>query len=366
MTLYSVASIFFIISTQVQMASAGEQERIAPAPHVAVAKVTEAEQVETRRYTGHVISAASVDLVARVAGEITEVGFQEGDFVQQGQVLYTLDPVRYEAEVRNVQARIEENRARLAYAEKSFNRSSELYTQKAASKDIMDNSESEYHAVRATLLAAEAQLVTAMDDLENARIVAPISGKIGLTNYTRGNYISLSSGSLATIIQTDPLRVGFSISSKEFLDMFRTEAELKKQAVISLRLANGTVYEHSGKVEFIDNKANHSTDTVQIYARFDNPEGVLLPDSTVTILLSSDKGERLPAVTPSAVMHDSKAAYVYVVDGQNKVERRDVVLGPISGRMQLIKSGIAAGETVIVDGMHKATSGTMVEKIFRG
>ena len=337
-----------------------------PAPFVGVGRVVAADDTETRRYTGHVTSSSSVSLVARVSGEIVEVGFKEGEFVRKGQVLCVLDPIRYEADVKNAEAKVAENRARLAYAEKTLNRASELYRQKAVSQDYADSSESDHDAYQAALLAAEAQLITARDDLKNTRIVAPIDGKIGVTNYTFGNYLTPNSGVIATIIQVDPLRVRFAMSNKDFLDMFGTEETLKEKAAIVLRLANGGTYEHRGVVEFIDNQANHKTDTIQVYARFDNPEGKLIPNSTVTVLLAKDNGRTMPAVLPSAIMHDNKAAYVYVVDGENRVERRDVVLGPGTGSSQLVKSGLAVGELVIVDGSHKAMPGMKVETEMTG
>lgn len=333
---------------------------------VTVGKVTEAENVESRRYTGHVISSSKVTLVARVSGEIIRLGFKEGENVEKGQVLCELDPIRYEAEVKNAEARVAENQARLSYAEISYNRNRELFQQKATSKDTMDSSESEHNAIKAALLASEAQLITTKDDLKNTRIIAPISGKIGLLNYTEGNYITPNSGTIATIIQMDPLRVNFSMSNKEFLSMFGTEENLKKLAQVRLRLADNSVYAHDGAVEFIDNQVNHSTDTVQIYAAFANPEGVLIPGSTVTVIVSRRNGGKVPAVMPSAIMHDSRSAYVYVVDGENKVERRDVVLGGTTNALQLLRDGVKPGELVVIDGMQKTVPGAIIEPDFQG
>lgn len=337
-----------------------------PAPFVAVGRVTEADSVETKRYTGQVASSSQVNLVARVSGELLDLGFQEGDMVEAGQVLCELDPVRYEALVKSAEAKVAQAEARLSYAEISFNRANDLYHQKAGTKDTMDGARSEYDACRAALLAAQAELITARDDLKNTRIVAPIRGKIGVTKFTRGNYLTPSSGTIATIVQVDPLRVSFSMSNRDFLSMFGTEAELKANADIRLRLADDRLYPRGGNVEFIDNHANARTDTVQIYVKFDNPDGILRAGSTVQVMLTRRDGSKMPSIAPSAVMHDSKAAYVYVVTDDNRVERRDVELGPGTAGTQLIRSGVKPGELVVVDGTHKTRPGGTIQPDHQG
>lgn len=361
----SIVSLACLVCLALGAAWAGEGGRpAAPAELVAVDKTTLVDDVETRRYSGHVVSSASVTLQPRVSGELIRLGFDEGEVVRKGQVLAEIDPVRYEAEVKNAEARIAELQARLAYAELSHKRNVELYRQKAVTMDAMDSTEAEQAAARAALLAAEAQLITTQDDLKNTKIVAPIDGKIGVVSFTEGNYLTPNSGGIATIIQIDPLRVRFSLSNRDYLDMFGDEDALKNHALIRLKLADDKEYALSGKVEFIDNLANVRTDSLQIYAKFDNPEGKLIPGSSVSVLLSREKEGKLVAISPSAVMHDAKSAYVYVVGDGNTVERREVTLGSGTGSLQTIKSGLAAGETVVVDGMHKTMPGAVIEPEF--
>ncbi len=338
----------------------------APVAYVTVGKAVDTDDVITKRYTGHVIAAAAVNVVSRVSGELLRVGFHDGEIVKKRQLLYELDPIRYEAEVKNIEAKIAENKARLAYAELSFKRNSELYAKNATTKDAVDSAESEHNAYKAALLAAEAQLITAKDDLENTKIVAPIDGKISISRYTVGNYLTPSSDILATIVQLDPLRVSFSMSNRDFLSMFGSEKALKQHALLRLKLADDSIYPYTGTVEFIDNQANLRTDTVQAYASFRNPEGVLVPGSTVTVLLERNNEKKALAVAPSAIMHDSKGPYVYVVDGENKVERRDVVLGQSTSGLQVVTSGLRLGEHIVTDGMHKTMPGAVIEPDYQG
>lgn len=336
-----------------------------PAPYVAVGKVTEVQRTETGRYVGYLIPISQVDLVARVSGELVRMGFTGGETVSEGQVLYELDDTRYSAEVASIQAQIAELEARLEYAELKYSRAAGLYESKADTKDSMDSARSEYKAIEASILAAEAQLIKAKDDLENTKINAPVSGKIGLSEYTPGNYLTPDSGILATLIQFDPIRVSFAISNKEFLALFGTEENLKKNTSIRVRLADDSIYGHEGTIEFLDNRANRKTDAIKIFVRFDNPDGTLVPDSAVTVLLARSNGVRQAAVVPSAIMHDSKSPYVYVVNSESLVEKREVVLDGGSADLQGIGSGLQPGEVVIVDGMHKTLPGGKVEIEFR-
>ena len=189
------------------------QGKGAPAPVVSVSKVVEVDEVESRNYTGIILSPSVVQIVSRVSGEIMKVGFQDGDVVKKGQVLYRLDPVRYEAAVKGVEAKIAECKAKLQYAQANYDRGIALYEKKAESKDTMENRRSALDACKAALLAAEAELITAKDDLKNTTIVAPIDGLAGVTSYTVGNYLTPSSGVLVTIVKVQPIRVRFSSMS---------------------------------------------------------------------------------------------------------------------------------------------------------
>ncbi len=332
-----------------------------PKPIVVAGKVTAEDNVEHRRYSGLVSAPAVVTLVPRVSGELLKVGFKNGDYVRKGQMLYTFDRIRYEAAVKSAEAKIAECKAHLEYAQNSYNRAHSLYGKNAASKDSLENTLSSLEAYKSSLLAAQAALITAQDDLNNTVITAPMDGVIGVTNFTAGNYITPASGVLTTINQVSPIRVQFSMSNRDFLQMFGTLQALKKEASLTLKLADDSIFEEVGTVEFVDNAANRRTDTIQIYAEFPNKKYKLIPGSTVAVMLDRKIASNCPAITPSAVMHDNKAAYVYVLDKNNVVSRRDVVLGSERGNFVIVEKGLKVGETIIIDGTHKARPGTEVE-----
>ncbi len=342
-----------------------EPDRVnANIPTVGAARVMETEDLNSRRYTGQVVSQAVVNITPRVSGEILELGFREGSVVKAGQMLYRLDSTQYEAAVKNVEAQIAEWKAKIEYAQNSYDRQLALFEKNAVSRDTMESRRSELDAYKAGLLAAEADLITAKDNLKNTTITAPLEGVVGATAYTAGNYITPNSGVLLTIIQTQPIRVRFSISTTDYQEMFGTPMELLENSSVRVRFANGAEYPVEGRVEFLNNQANSKTDAIQIFATFPNADFKLIVGNTVNVTLSRKAGKRLAVVLPSALMHDSRGSYVYVLDADNTVEKRSVEPGNATASLQMIKSGLAPGEVVLVKGTNKVRPGGKAEPVF--
>ena len=328
---------------------------------VASGTVAEAENVVTRRYPGRVVSPASVAVTSRVSGDLLEVAFKEGDFVKKGQLLYHLDDIRYIAARKSAEAKIAEYRARVAYSKANFERTQQLFEKEVSTQDELESARSEYEANKALYSAAEADLIVALDDLKNTRIYAPADGRIGVNAVPAGSYVTPSTGTLTTVVQFDPVRVRFALSNRDFLSIFGDEKTLREQSKISLVLADGKKYEIDGEIDFLDNTANEHTDAVQIYAKFPNAASKLVPGSTVSVLLERRAGTKMSAVIPSAVMYDSKSAYVYVLDSENKVIRRNIELAQTTEKLQFVKSGLKPGERIVTDGTHKALPGRKVK-----
>ena len=335
----------------------GRPAGMIPKAMVGVEKVAVVQDRQVRRYTAQVVSKSVVNLIPRVSGEILKVGFRDGAAVKAGQVLYQLDPIQYEAAVKGAEAKVAECKAKLEYAQKNFDRKSLLYTKKIASQDAVESTESDLGAYRAALLAAQAQLITAKDNLKNTKIVSPINGIAGVTAFTKGNYLTPSSGVLTSVIQINPIRVCFSMSTADYLELFGSENALKRLARITVTLPNGKILQEQGKVELINNAANVRTDSIQIYALFPNKTKKLIPGSTVSVTLEKIVSGKYPAIRPSAVMHDAKGSFVYVPDAKNIVTKRYISCGNINGDYQLVLKGLKAGERVVINGTHKTMPG---------
>ncbi len=337
------------------------------APVVAVSKVMEVNDSGTRNYTGIIVSPSVVEIVPRVSGEIIEVGFKDGDVVKKGQVLYKLDPVRYEAavaglkaKIKGIEAKILSCVARQKYAKQNYDRVFSLFQKSAESQDNMesrkaalDAANAELEAARAELEAAKAELITAEDDLKHTRIVSPIDGVAGVSKKTFGNYITPGSGVLVTVIEVDPIRVRFSISTNDYLSNFGSLENMRKSAVVKIRLANGKMYPLEGRIQFLNNEANSRTDAIQVFAEFSNKNMHLINGSTVAVALSWRDSKKVLAVPLSAVVYDQKGACVYVVDAQNKVKKQYFVPGGSNREYQLVVSGLKKDQVIVSAGTHK-------------
>ena len=325
-----------------------------PPPAVVTSSVELKANVEKRSYAGVVVSPAVVTLMPRISGELEKVGFAEGQIVKAEQVLYIFDDTRYKAAVANAEARVAECQAHLTFAESDYQRKSELRKNNAVSKAELENARSVRDAAISAKSAAEAQLITAKDDLANCVIKAPINGVIGVNKVAVGNYVTPSSGALSTINQITPIRVEFAMSNRDFLEMFGTEAQLKKDAVIKLKLADDSIFGEIGKVEFIDNNVNRRTDTIQVFATFPNARQQLRPGSSVSVMIERTLADNVPALPPSAIMPASDGKfYVYVVDNNKMAKRRAVKITTQRPDYVFISEGVKQGETVIIDGTHK-------------
>ena len=315
-------------------------------------------------YPGRVVPVAQVNVIPQVSGEILEVGFENGALVKKGDLLYRLDSVKYEAAVKNAEAKVAECKAACGYAELSYARHQKLVETRAVSLDAADNALSARDSARAALAAAQADLTAARDDLRHCRIVAPIAGKIGTTQFTAGNYLQKGQGTLVTLIQDAPIRVRFSISNAEFLEMFggRSSA-FKADGLVTLALADGREYTEDGQVEYVDNASDDQTDTIQVFALLPNKNRSLKPGGTVSVTLQSRKGVKKISIPPSAVMQDMHGSCVWVVKKDRTVERRYVVRDVTEGDVQFVASGLKVGETVVADGVHKVNKRSVIEPV---
>ncbi len=332
-----------------------------PVPVAVLTQTVQSDTAKTvRRYPARIRAVEQVDVVSRLSADIAEVGFTEGGRVRKGQLLYRLDDTRFVAAVSNHIAQIGEIKAKLELANLAFARKEKLLAKEMVPRADYDAARAAKLELEANLEAAKAALVLAEDDLRHARIVSPIDGKIGLAAKTAGNYITPESGVLATIVKTDPLRVRFSLSMADYARLFGcSEERLKSEAGIRIDTPPGMKTLPKGAIEFIDLKAVERTDTVLVYVRQPNPDGRLLPDSAATLVLSVAASGVQPWVPPQALIEDGDESFVYVVEDGKATLRAIEESARLPDRV-FIKSGLKAGETVIVGGTHKASDGAAV------
>ncbi|MEG2236415.1 MAG: efflux RND transporter periplasmic adaptor subunit [Akkermansia sp.] len=330
---------------------------------VLVQKAVEKDDIVNRKYIGRLEAVDKVKLQARISGNIVKTFFKEGDIVKKGQILFEIEDVQYRANVQSAEAKLKQLDAELKYATNNFMRLQKMEAKQVVSRDTMESSLSLMQSLEAKKLSADADLTTAKFDLSHTKIVAPMTGRIGRETYSEGNFVTPASEPLATIMMTDPIYVRFPLSERDYLSLFGNSEKMRNEAVIRLKLADGSMYQSIGKVAIGDNEIKSGTDTINVWAEFDNPNFQLTTGGIVTVLLSKSEKRTQAAVLISGVMTDEKGNYLYVIDEKNRANRRDVKLGSIQGNMQLIESGLNVGETVIIDGTHKVLPGKAVVPI---
>ncbi|HKL01769.1 MAG TPA: efflux RND transporter periplasmic adaptor subunit [Desulfotignum sp.] len=336
-----------------------------PAPQVRVLTITEQDVVPADEYVGHVEAIQNVNLRARVEGFIEEVSFKEGDYVREGQVLYRIEQDGYAAKVALEEARVAQAEAELARAKSHLKRLQSVSRQSISAME-MDNAVAADLAARANLAAANAALDTSELNLAYTTIKAPISGRIGRTAYTKGNLVNPASGVLATIVQTDPVRVAYAISENDFSAVQKAIKDMdghqSRLLVPHLVLPGNAPYSEQGRVIFVDNQVDADTGTITVRAHFNNPQGWLIPGQYVTVQVKAAASKLLPVVPQSAVLANQDGRYVLVVkDGI--ATRQAIVTGPAMDQVWAVASGLTAGDRVIVSGIQKVQPGEPVNAV---
>ena len=316
-----------------------------------------------QEFMGHVEPIEKTDLRAQIDGTIAEVAFTEGSMVKAGDLLFLIDPRVYEARVAQAKAALEKAKASSENADRYYARISAV--------DKRSVTEAEIDQAYATMLEARAAIAQCQADLQSAeinlgytRITAPISGRIGKSLLKKGDYVAPSMGSLARIVQTDPVRVVFSIPDKELLQGRRViEAEGKIEAIrAQLRLPDGSIYEHNGEADFVSNEIDNATASLAIRYRFANPNQFLVSNGYVTVLLSEAEPKQVIAVPTRAVLANATGDYVYLNVNGTAV-RRIVKLGEVQSGYIAILSGLNEGEEVITEGVVNVSDGAKLNVV---
>ena len=302
-------------------------------------------------------AADEVNLVARVEGFLRKRHFTEGSRVKKGALLYEIEPEVYSAKVKAAQAKLTKAQVAGKNADTDYKRQRQLLSTKAVSERTFDRVEASKLEADADIKSAEAELEIAKQDLSYTKIYAPFDGVVGLSRYSEGNLVSPSSGTLATIVKNDVVRVEFVVPELLLLNMFDKKGDNRKNFKIELITQDGKVYPEPGKISFWDNKVNTSTGTFRIQAEFPNPKGALTAGMFGRIRISSLKSISGLMVPEEALMVDQAGEYVYTVAPDGTVSRRNVVISYRGKDFAVVKSGVKAGDTVIDAGVQHVRPG---------
>ncbi len=350
-------SRFIILATVA--ASCASAQTASRAVHVQAERASYGKDSIARKSIGHVEAVRTVDIRSAVAGFMLEPTFKEGSMVQEGDVLFRIEPVRYEAAVRQCEAALAELSAKIKYAESNYQRLAKLQETQAASAEDAESALAGLEELKARVAAAQADLVKARKDLADCTIRAEITGRIGRREVSRGSYVAAGE-KLATITQLNPIYLRFPLSQSDVNGIFQGPKKIAGLADVRLTTAAGKQYPTAGDIEIVDNLLTGSTDSYTLWARFDNDSHMLTPRGIGALTITLRDTAEVTMVPLTAVQHDAKGDFVFTVSEDGTVARREVVSGGIQGRMQSIYEGLEVGEMVITDGSHKTRVGDKV------
>ena len=377
----TVRTLRFSLSFLACLGVAGCKQEAAPAPappipEVAVITVTTQTVPDEPEFIGQTESSRPVEIRPQVTGIIEGRFFREGRAVKQGERLYRIDPVPFQAALANAKAMVAQSEARLVQARQNLKRVKPLLAEQAVSQKDVDDAVAEQLAAKAALEAAKAQLVKAQWDLDNTLIVAPIAGLIERTRLYEGRLVSAQTDLLTIIHQVDPMYVTVSVPESFMLKRVR-ERNLKRvqgAGVYELRgvitFVDGTTYPHAGRLDLLDVGLRTTTGSRDVRVVFPNPErGVipgeraLLPGQFVKVRFVGSVRTEVVLVPQRAVQVGPEGPTVYVVGTGDKAELRPVQATSWKGDQWIVEAGLGAGERVVVSGLQKIMPGARVKTV---
>ena len=316
----------------------------------------------TAESTGRVEAKYSVDLVARVSGFLLKKYFNEGDFVKEGQLLFQIDPREYQIEVNNSRATVNQYTALLKNAQQELNRENALIKEDLISHSDVDQSLATRNQNKALLDAARQKLELANVNLSYTSIKSPINGRIGKVNITEGNYVTASSGSLVNISSTDPVYVSFSLRTQDFVKLLKSSDKFK-DVQVKLQFNNGFEYDKVGTINFVDNKVDQNSGSVQMRATFENPKGWLVPGDYMKVTLVAPKQVSFMTIPQSCTKGDAMSGYyVWAIEG-NKAVRKDIKVSDAVNNNWIVDSGLNRKDNIVVAGIQNVTAAGQKVKI---
>ena len=348
-------------------AGASAQPAAAPAaPAVTAAEAVERELTEWDEQTGRLEPVHTVDIRPRVSGFVSDVHFLEGAVVKKGDLLFTIDPRPFQAEVDRLRAELERARATVARGDSELARAERLAQEQAISGEEHGRRASFAQESRAQRDAVEAALRASELNLEFTRVTAPLTGRIGRAIVTAGNLVSSGPGEptlLATVVSLDPVYATFETDEGTFL---RYSNEVRNGhgrggQQVQMALSTDEGYPRKGRLVFLDNQIDGSTGTIRARALFDNRDLSLTPGLFVRVRVPLTSGARGVVVQDRAIGTDLDRRFVLVVKDDNTIEYRVVTLGPLADGLRVVRSGLRPGERVVIDGLQHVRPGAKVQ-----
>lgn len=361
----AASAVLVFQSPSAQATAGAAQPQAVP---VSVAAVLQQDISLWDEFSGRLEAVQRVDIRPRVAGAVQAVHFREGSLVKQGDLLITVDPAPYAAEVDRADAQVAAAQARVSYTRSELERATRLLQESAIAQREHDERQNAQREADANLRAAQAALQAARLNLGYTQVRAPVAGRVGRIEVTVGNLVASGAGApvLTTLVSVSPIYASFDsdeqIVVKALQDLKSGTSARALIERIPVQMGTGTSggTPHAGKLQLIDNQVDAKSGTVRVRAVFDNADGDLIPGQFARIRMGQARSSQAILINERAVGTDQNKKFVLVVGEGNKAEYREITLGaPVEG-LRVVTSGLKAGETIIVNGLQRVRPGAVV------
>lgn len=335
----------------------------APKPAVSVAEVIKQQVTEWDELTGRLEAPESVEIRPRVSGFIDRVAFHEGALVKKGDLLFQIDPRPFEAQVKRLQAELQQAQATQQRTASEAQRGERLRTNNAISAELADARVSAASEAKSATAAIQAQLDAAKLDLGFTRVTAPIDGRVGSALITAGNLVNAGEALLTTLVSTDKVYAYFEADERTYLKYreLAREGQRGEATPVYLGLSSENGHPHLGYMNFIDNQVDPRTGTIRGRAVFDNRDGRFTPGLYARLRLVGSATYGAVLIKDVAVGTDLGKKFVLVLEEDGKVAYRAIELGPKLEGLRIVRSGLGEGETIVVNGLQRIRAGNAVE-----
>lgn len=361
------ASLAALFMFQSGSAVATPSPAVAATP-VSVATVVQSDVAPWSEFSGRLEAVERVDIRSRVAGTVQGVHFREGALVKAGDLLLTIDPAPYQADVDRADAQVFAAQSRLTNAKSNYERAKQLLADHAISQKEYDDSLNAQSEADANLRAARAQLQTAQLSLGYTQVRAPVAGRVGKLEITTGNLVAAGPGApvLTTLVSVSPIYASFDADEQVVARALRelpagasARAQIEKIPV-QMGTVDDTATPIAGHLQLVDNQVDARSGTVRVRAVFDNADGALMPGQFAHLRMGMVKAEPALMINERAVGTDQNKKFVMVVGADDKANYREVTLGANVDGLRIVTSGLKPNERVVVNGLQRVRPGALI------
>jgi membrane fusion protein, multidrug efflux system len=346
----------YLRTSSAETKATAAQPQAMPVP---VAVIEPHEVTTWDEFSGRLEAVERVDVRSRVAGQVKAVHFTEGALVKRDDLLVTIDPDPYAAEVDRAQAQVVAAQARVNYTKSERERAQRLWDESAIARRELDERVHAAQEAEANLRAAQAALQSAKLNLNYTQVRAPVSGRVGRLEVTVGNLVAAGPGApvLTTLVSVNPIYASFDADEHVVL---RTLHEGPGGVQVEAETVTNGGRKLTGRLQLIDNQVNTRSGTVRVRAVFDNKDGSLIPGQFVKLRMGKAKTEQALLVSERAVGTDQSKRFVIVVGPDDKAIWREVTLGGTANGQRIVTAGLEPGERIVVNGLQRVRPGALL------